>query len=57
MPMSAAQLDRIKELWGELQCTRPTSARYQELVELIRMETFAHLRPIDVDHTPPRPKA
>jgi hypothetical protein len=41
MPMSAAQLDRIKELGGELQCTRPTSGRSQELVELIRAETVA----------------
>ena len=56
MPMSAAQLDRIKELWRQLQCTPTTSARYQELVTLIRAETFAHLMPTLVDQAP-RPKA
>jgi hypothetical protein len=54
--MSAVQLDRIKELWRQLQCTRPTSARYQELVALIRAETCAHLTPPVLDHTR-RPKA
>ncbi len=47
MPMSSARLDRIKELWRELQRTRPTSDRYQELVALIRAEPSAHLTPTD----------
>jgi hypothetical protein len=50
MPMPSA---RLKELWRELQRTRPTTDRYQELVELIRAESSAHRTPTDVDHGPP----
>ena len=46
----------IRSSAAQLQRTRPTAARYQELVELIRAETFAHLKPIAVDHGP-QPKA
>jgi len=56
MPAPPARLDQIKTLWRELQRSRPTSGRYQELVALIRAETGAHLTPTVVDHTP-RPKA
>ena len=41
MPMTAAGLERVKELWRELQRTPTSSARYPELVALIRTETFA----------------
>ena len=50
LPLPSPRLEHIKQLWHELQRTRPTSDRYQTLVELIRAETFAHLRAIDVDH-------
>ena len=33
MPMSSARLDRIKELWGELQRTRPTPDPLERLME------------------------
>jgi hypothetical protein len=49
-PMPSARLDNIKQLWRELQRTRPTSDRYKALVELISAESSAHLAPIDVDH-------
>ena len=50
MPMTSAGLERVKQLWRELQRTRPTSERYRELVELIRAETSAHLKPSGLDH-------
>ncbi len=56
MPVPAARLDNIKTLWRELQQTRPTSTRYQELVALIRAETFLHLTPTVVNYKP-QPKA
>ena len=45
-PLSApnkvrAQVERIKQLWLELQGTRHTSARYQTLVHLIHAESLA----------------
>ena len=43
MPAPAKRLDHIKTLWRELQRTRPTSDRYQELIGLIHAETSAHL--------------
>jgi hypothetical protein len=49
MPMPSA---RLQELWGELQRTRPTTDRYQELVKLIRAEASAYLTQIDGDHGP-----
>ena len=52
MPVPAARLDNIKTLWRELQQTRPTSTRYQELVALIRAETSAHQTPTDSDKGP-----
>jgi hypothetical protein len=54
MSMTAARLERVKELWRELQRTPTTSPRYQELVALIRTETFAPPTPT---YTAPRPKA
>ena len=38
-----ARLGRIKELWHELEGTRPTSGRYNELVDVIRRESSAYL--------------
>jgi CheY-like chemotaxis protein len=38
-----ARLERIIELWLELEETRPTSARYEVLVELIHAESMASL--------------
>src|ERR1700730_8734465 len=37
-----ARLDRIKELWRELEGTRRTSPRYEELVGEIRAESLAY---------------
>jgi hypothetical protein len=37
-----ARLDRIKELWRELEGTRRTSPRYEELVGEIRVESVAY---------------
>jgi hypothetical protein len=37
-----ARLDRIKELWRELERTRRTSSRYEELVGEIRAESLAY---------------
>jgi hypothetical protein len=37
-----ARLDRIKELWRELERTRLTSPRYEELIEKIRTESLAY---------------
>jgi hypothetical protein len=36
------RLDRIKELWRELERTRRTSPRYEELVGEIRAESLAY---------------
>jgi hypothetical protein len=36
------RLDRIKELWRELEGTRRTSPRYEELVGEIRAESLAY---------------
>ena len=52
MPMTAAGLERVKELWRELQRTPTTSARYQELVALIRTETSAPLTPTYAGDSP-----
>jgi hypothetical protein len=38
-----ARLERIKELWRELERTRPTSGRYNALVDMIRAESSAYL--------------
>jgi hypothetical protein len=38
-----ARLERIKELWRELEGTRPTSGRYNVLVDVIRRESSAYL--------------
>jgi hypothetical protein len=38
-----ARLERIKELWRELERTRQTASRYDELVEMIRRESSAYL--------------
>jgi hypothetical protein len=38
-----ARLERIKELWRELERTRQTSSRYDVLVEMIRRESSAYL--------------
>jgi hypothetical protein len=38
-----ARLERIRELWRELERTRPTSGRYDALVEKIRTESSAYL--------------
>jgi hypothetical protein len=43
--MTAAGLERVKELWRELQRTPTTSARYHELVALIRTKTSGPLTP------------
>ncbi len=56
MPAPATRLDQIKTLWRELQHTRPTSDRYQELVGLIHAETSAHLTAM-AEHPGPRTKA
>jgi hypothetical protein len=37
-----ARLDRIKELWRELEGTRRTSPRYEDLVAEIRAESVAY---------------
>jgi hypothetical protein len=37
-----ARLDRIKELWRELERTRRTSPRYDELVAEIHSESLAY---------------
>jgi hypothetical protein len=37
-----ARLDRIKELWRELERMRRTSPRYEELVAEIRAESLAY---------------
>jgi hypothetical protein len=37
-----ARLDRIKELWRELERTRRTSPRYEELVAEIHSESLAY---------------
>jgi hypothetical protein len=37
-----ARLDRIKELWRELEGTRRTSPRYEDLVGEIRAESVAY---------------
>ena len=42
-PPSIARLERINELWLELEQTRRTSARYDVLVELIHTESVASL--------------
>jgi hypothetical protein len=55
MPMTAAGLERVKELWRELQRRPTTSARYQALVALIRTETSAPVTPTYTDA--PRTKA
>ena len=55
-PMPAPRLERVRALWRELQRTPTTSARYQELVALIRAETLAHLTPPAINHQP-QPKA
>jgi hypothetical protein len=36
------RLDRIKELWRELERTRRTSSRYEQLVAEIRAESLAY---------------
>ena len=38
-----ARLERIKQLWRELEGTRPTSGRYDVLVDVIRRESSAYL--------------
>jgi hypothetical protein len=38
-----ARLERIKELWRELEGTRPISGRYNVLVNVIRTESSAYL--------------
>jgi hypothetical protein len=38
-----ARLERIKELWRDLERTRPASGRYTALVEVIRTESVAYL--------------
>ena len=38
-----ARLDRIRELWRELEGTRPASGRYDVLVDVIRTESSAYL--------------
>ena len=38
-----SRLERIKELWRELERTRPTSGRYNVLVDVIRRESSAYL--------------
>jgi hypothetical protein len=38
-----ARLERIKELWRELEGERPTSGRYNVLVDEIRTESSAYL--------------
>jgi hypothetical protein len=38
-----SRLERIKELWRELEGTRPTSGRYNVLVDVIRRESSAYL--------------
>jgi hypothetical protein len=38
-----ARLERIKELWRELEGERPTSGRYNVLVDVIRRESSAYL--------------
>ena len=37
-----ARLDRIKELWRELERTRRTSPRYEELIGAIHTESLAY---------------
>jgi len=51
-PTRSARLERIKVLWRELQCTRPTSDRYKVLVELIRAESSVHRTSTDVNDRP-----
>jgi hypothetical protein len=55
-----ARLERIKELWRELEGTRPTSGRYNGLVDVIRTESSAYLALLEAQrsHDPapvPRP--
>src|SRR5438309_6802366 len=38
-----SRLDRIRELWRELEGIRPTSGRYDVLVDMIRTESSAYL--------------
>ena len=38
-----SRLDRIRELWRELEGTRPASGRYDVLVDVIRTESSAYL--------------
>jgi CheY-like chemotaxis protein len=42
-PQSIARLERINDLWVELEATRRTSARYEVLVTLIHTESVASL--------------
>ena len=53
-----ARLDRIKELWRELERTRRTSPRYEELVGEIRVESVAYqallIEQEDLDRRPAR---
>ena len=51
-PRRSARLERLKVLWRELQCTRPTSDRYKALVEMIRAESSVHRTSTDVNHRP-----
>jgi hypothetical protein len=53
-----ARLDRIKELWRELERTRQTSPRYDELVDAIHAESLAYQTLLteqeDLDRRPAR---
>src|SRR5579859_7186095 len=40
-PHAIARLERINDLWVELEATRRTSARYEVLIELIHTESVA----------------
>ena len=42
-----ARIERIKELWRELQRTPRTSPRYGQLIEKIRTESAAYLSLVD----------
>ena len=42
-----ARLERIKQLWVELQHTLPHSGRYDELFGEIRAESLAYLALVD----------
>jgi hypothetical protein len=44
---AAARLERITELWQRLQLTRPTTPKYDRLIEQIRAETDAFRKILD----------